>query len=117
MVLSPNGDPINDCYHATEGGSRIAIAKCLQDELDAAEKGLVITYEKVTEGIESTHSAGTDVALNSLQRSQKAFEYFREAECQRVDDSALGGSGAGDFKQACKVHLTRWRIDELKKTE
>lgn len=114
ITVSTNGDPLSECYHATEGESRIAIAKCLQDELDAAEKGLIITYSKVMEGIKSTHSAGADAALKSLQLSQKAFESFRDAECQRVDDAAFGGSGGSDFKQACKVRLTRWRIDELR---
>ncbi|WP_329911953.1 lysozyme inhibitor LprI family protein [Serratia quinivorans] len=113
-VFIASADPLNECYHVTEGRARIAVAKCLQDELDAAESGLRITYGKVAQDIKSTGSSGAKVALSSLDKSQKAFEVFRVAECQRIGDAALGGSGAGDFQRACEVRLTRWRIDELK---
>ncbi|MNG64342.1 hypothetical protein D3C79_225810 [compost metagenome] len=112
--LVKNAEPLNECYQDTENKPRTALAGCLEEKSQVADKEMSATYSQVESELRLIDSAGAHTALTSLAESQRTFVAFRQAECQRISDAAMGGSGAGDFQLACEVRLTRWRTDELK---
>lgn len=111
--LLKNVEPLDKCSQDAKDQPRTALAGCLNAKFQIADKEMGIVYGRIEGELKSTDSAGTQAALASLAESQRAFVTFRQAECQRVGDAAMGGSGAGDFRRACEVRLTLWRIDEL----
>ncbi|MNY74389.1 hypothetical protein D3C86_2134090 [compost metagenome] len=72
-----------------------------------------IAYKKLEAKTKEIDSSATAKALTSLLASQKAFETFKDAQCQWEGDSMMGGSGSGDVLNACKVDLIRWRTKKL----
>lgn len=109
----PASDSLGECYKQIGDQSRRALEGCLNGLLSKAQQAMQKTYDRAEEQLKQTGSAGVPAALASLRASQKAFESFRDAECRRVGDAALGGSGSGDFEQSCEVDLTRWRTEQL----
>jgi len=104
---------LTECYSAIGDQLRTALQACLQQKLGEANLQMTSAYEKVMTSTKQADSIATPRALGSLRKAQKTFENFRVAQCQWKGDSAMGGSGAGDFTSACKVDLTRWRATQL----
>lgn len=104
---------LDHCYALIGAKPRTELANCLQEQQQNAEKELEQQLEKTRRELEETGSSAIKTAIQSLEKSQQAFLQFREAECKRIGDAALGGSGAGDMQQACITDLTHWRIRQL----
>ncbi|MEN5334838.1 lysozyme inhibitor LprI family protein [Brucella pseudintermedia] len=92
---------------------RTELASCLDKLEKQAKSELAAKLRKLRKDITDTGSSASEAALKSLAASERQFELFRKAECRRVADVAMGGSGAGDFERACKADLLRWRISRL----
>lgn len=114
LTLGPiQGDPLAECSAAIGQQPRTALAACLEARQANADDRMNQAYKNVESDLAGIDSSSTAKALRSLRASQDAFIQFRDAECQRQGDAALGGSGAGDMQSACKVTLTRWRAQAL----
>lgn len=105
---------LDQCYQQIGSQPRSLIAGCLRQHLQQADKILQQRYGQLQQTYQQTDSSSKQAAIDGLQQSIKAFDHFRQTECQRIGEAAMGGSGAGDFQLACQVDLTRWRILWLK---
>ncbi len=106
-------DALSQCYAEIGDKPRTELEACLGKMKKQARHALGQQLDKTRKDIIDTGSSAGDDALKSLEHSQKAFETFLKAECQRVIDAAMGGSGAGDFGQGCEVDLLHWRTKQL----
>lgn len=106
-------NPLEQCYESIGDAPRTELAGCLTAKFNAADTQLKSVVKQEKDNLASLKSAGSKKAIKSLNASQTAFTTFRDTECQRRYDAALGGSGAGDFMKACQVELTEWRIQQL----
>lgn len=106
-------DPLTECQNAIGDKPRIALARCLSDAQNVADKQMRQVYADMVKDLRGIDSSGTSKAVATLKEAQKAFVKFREAECLRVGAAAMGGSGAGDMQTACMIKLTRWRTADL----
>ncbi|WP_439271144.1 UmoC family flagellar biogenesis regulator [Pseudochrobactrum sp. HB0163] len=106
---------LDHCYTIIGSKPRTELQGCLQEQQKIADEKLKTQFEKTRRAIEETGSSSVKTAIRSLKKSQKAFLRFRDAECKRIGDAALGGSGAGDMQQGCMIDLTNWRIHQLAK--
>lgn len=109
----PEDGALAQCYAEIGTQPRTELAPCLEKLEKQARSELDARLEKLRKDIEETGSAASETALKSLAASEQQFELFRKAECRRVADAAMGGSGAGDFGRACETDLLRWRISRL----
>jgi len=113
VTSTAQSSALTECDGAIGDQPRTALQACLQHKLVEANLQMNSAYKKLTVSTKEVGSSATPKALASLRKAQKTFEHFRAAQCQWTGDSAMGGSGAGDFTSACKVDLTRWRASQL----
>lgn len=106
-------DALSQCYAEIGDKPRTELAGCLDKKAEEAKAALDAKFSAVKKEIEDTGSSASEAAVKSLDASQEAFKAFKTAECQRVTDAAMGGSGAGDFARGCEVDLIRWRTNQL----
>lgn len=106
-------DPLAQCNAKIGSQPRTALAPCLDELQKQAKSELAAKLETLRKEIKDTGSSASETALKSLEASERQFELFRQAECRRVADAAMGGSGAEDFGRACQIELLRWRISRL----
>lgn len=104
---------LNDCYNTIGDQPRTALQPCLENKTREVTSQMNIAYKKLEAQTKEIDSSATAKALTSLLASQKAFEKFKNAQCQWEADSAMGGSGSGDILSSCKVDLMRWRTEQL----
>ncbi|WP_343314576.1 lysozyme inhibitor LprI family protein [Brucella sp. BE17] len=107
------GDALSQCYAEIGVKPRTELESCLNNHAEEAKNALKAKFTAVKKEIEDTGSSASEAAVKSLEASQEAFEAFKRAECQRVSDAAMGGSGAGDFARGCDIDLMRWRTNQL----
>ncbi|OBU12248.1 lysozyme inhibitor LprI family protein [Morganella psychrotolerans] len=106
-------NPLEQCYESVGDAPRTELTGCLTAKFNTADIQLKNVVKQEKNQLASLKSAGSKKAIKSLNTSQAAFTAFRDTECQRRYDAALGGSGAGDFMKACQIELTEWRIQQL----
>jgi uncharacterized protein YecT (DUF1311 family) len=104
---------LNECYDTIGDQPRTVLQSCLERKIREATSQMHIAYKKLEAKTKEIDSSATAKALTSLLASQKAFETFKDAQCQWEGDSMMGGSGSGDVLNACKVDLIRWRTKKL----
>jgi len=104
---------LNECYNTIGDQPRTALQPCLERKTREVTSQMNIAYKKLEAKTKEIDSSATAKALASLLASQKAFEKFKEAQCQWEGDSVMGGSGAGDILSSCKVDLMRFRTKQL----
>lgn len=104
---------LNECYSAIGDRPRTALQPCLEDKRSKAISQMNIAYKKLEAKTKKIDSSATAKALTSLNESQKAFDGFKDAQCQWKGDAVMGGSGAGDILISCEVDLMRWRTKQL----
>ena len=104
---------LNDCYNTIGDQPRTALQSCLENKTREVTSQMNIAYKKLEAQTKEIDSSATAKALTSLLASQKAFEKFKDAQCQWEGDSVMGGSGSGDILSSCKVDLIRWRTKQL----
>lgn len=108
-------DVLSQCYAEIGNQPRAELLSCLEKYQKEAKAALDAKLQSAEKDIKDTDSSASETALKSLAASQQAFDAFLHAECQRVNDATMGGSGAGDFARACEVDLLRWRAKQLDK--
>jgi uncharacterized protein YecT (DUF1311 family) len=111
--FASSADALNECNKQIGSAPRTDLQPCLVKKISQADAEMRQAYSKVEQSLKTIDSASTTQALASLKTSQGAFLRFRQAECKRISDAAMGGSGAGDFLQSCRVNLTRQRTKQL----
>lgn len=104
---------LDECYSAIGDQPRTALRLCLDRKVIQAKLQMKMAYRKMESDTRSINSSSTAKVLASLRSSQRAFEGFKSAECQWKFDSAMGGSGSGDFRRSCEVDMLRWRTQQL----
>ncbi|WP_202210512.1 lysozyme inhibitor LprI family protein [Pseudomonas paraversuta] len=104
---------LNECNNSIGDQPRTALQSCLEGKTREITSQMNIAYKKLEAQTKEIDSSATAKALESLLASQKAFEKFKDAQCQWESDSMMGGSGSGDILSACKVDLMRWRTKQL----
>lgn len=106
-------DALSQCYAEIGDQPRPELLSCLEKYQKEARAALDAKLQSVEKDIKDTDSSASETALKSLAASQQAFDAFLKAECQRVSDAAMGGTGASDFALGCAVDLLRWRTKQL----
>ena len=104
---------LNECYDTIGDQPRTVLQSCLERKIREATSQMHIAYKKLEAKTKEIDSSATAKVLTSLLASQKAFETFKDAQCQWEGDSMMGGSGSGDVLNACEVDLIRWRTKKL----
>jgi uncharacterized protein YecT (DUF1311 family) len=112
-AVTSDAGALNECYSAIGDQPRTALQSCLERKTREVTSQMNIAYKKLEAKTKEIDSSATAKALASLLASQKAFEKFKDAQCQWEGDSAMGGSGAGDILSSCKVDLMRFRAKQL----
>lgn len=113
-AVTSDAGALKECYDAIgDDQPRTALQPCLERKTREVTSQMNIAYKKLEAQTKEIDSSATAKALESLLASQKAFEKFKDAQCQWESDSMMGGSGSGDILSACKVDLMRWRTKQL----
>jgi uncharacterized protein YecT (DUF1311 family) len=105
--------PLQDCYarHAT----RIEVGECLKKWRRAAEAELREAYDKAGAAArEAGRARDSGAPLGALQRSQKAWIAYRDAQCRLAYEMMMPGTGAGDAASDCTIRLTEERTRALR---
>jgi uncharacterized protein YecT (DUF1311 family) len=102
------GTPLEDCY--AKHANRVEVGQCLKAERVAAVDELRGTY---AEAKAATGKAGaardSEAPGKALERSQKAWIAYRDAQCRLAYEMMMPGTGAGDAANDCIIRLTRER--------
>jgi uncharacterized protein YecT (DUF1311 family) len=112
-AVTSDAGALNECYSTIGDQPRTALQSCLERKTREVTSQMNIAYKKLEAETKEIDSSATAKALASLLASQRAFEKFKDAQCQWEADSAMGGTGAGDFLRSCEVDLIRWRTKQL----
>ena len=112
-AVTSDAGALNECYSTLGDQPRTALQSCLERKTREVTSQMNTAYKKLEAETKEIDSSATAKALASLLASQKAFEKFRDAQCQWEADSAMGGTGAGDFLRSCEVDLMRFRTKQL----
>jgi uncharacterized protein YecT (DUF1311 family) len=103
-------DPTLEC----PGGSQIEIGSCLAETEQRVEQSLGSAIEIARRmATDLDEATGRSVAVEALDKGQAAWSAFRDAHCDYVGATFGGGSGTGQAIRACRIELTRERVDRL----
>ena len=113
MAAASVYSPLQACY--AQSANRIAVGPCLDRRLAKANAEL---SDAVGAAIERMHkldaASGRALAAAALDRSQKAFSEFREANCNWLAAQMSAGTGSGDVARDCRIRMTSDRTQELR---
>ena len=112
-AVTSDAGALNECYSTLGDQPRTALQSCLERKTREVTSQMKIAYKKLEAQTKEIDSSATPKALASLLASQRTFEKFKDAQCQWEADSAMGGTGAGDFLRSCEVDLMRFRTKQL----
>ncbi|WP_321836261.1 lysozyme inhibitor LprI family protein [Pseudomonas kulmbachensis] len=113
-AVTSDAGALKECYDAIgDDQPRTALQPCLERKTREVTSQMNIAYKKLEAQTKEIDSSATPKALASLLASQRTFEKFKDAQCQWEADSAMGGTGAGDFLRSCEVDLMRFRTKQL----
>lgn len=114
----PGAQVVKACW--AQGGSHADAIRCEAKERDRLNAEMLRRYESGKEAMrQSDHDmkAADSLALvereKILIKSQEAFDHYKEAECQRAVDAAMGGTSGADFALGCEIDLITQRIERL----
>ncbi len=108
---------IDRCWK--EDGSHVAIVECEFKVLENVKQQMQTMYDAK---IKSAHNSDEEMEKMgssitgleaSLIQSQKAFEAYKESECQRKQDYVMGGTFGADATIGCEIDLIDQRIKQL----
>lgn len=113
-VTADSTKALTSCYADSE--IRTEVSYCLQAALQSADQQLNARYLQAMDQAKLLDSRAQHgrVAV-SLASSQKAFELFREQQCQLKLELAFPGSGATDVYRSCMIGYAQWRVEILDK--
>jgi uncharacterized protein YecT (DUF1311 family) len=111
--LSASGvlsDPMMEC----PGGSQVEIGNCLAKTEELTDLSLQTALEiSKNAATELDSVTGRSVALPAHESGQKAWVAYHDAHCEYIGATFGGGSGTGLAIRACRIELTRDRVDRL----
>lgn len=87
--------------------NQLELTQCADRQLSASDKVLNQTYRKLLADLDDEHRA-------LLQKAQRAWVGFRDADCDLDASTALGGSMYGMLVSDCRTAMTNTRVKDLK---
>ncbi len=100
-VAGPQADPCKT------RANQLELTQCADRQLSASDKVLNQTYRKLLADLDDEHRV-------LLQKAQRAWVGFRDADCDLDASTALGGSMYGMLVSDCRHAMTDTRVKELK---
>ena len=101
LAVSALAQDIENC-----DGSTDEMSVCLSAILKRVEAGLKDVYQRTLKTIDSRD-------LRNLKVAQTRWIAYRDADCKAEYERFDGGSGGPNALAACKIGLTRRRINDL----
>ncbi|GGO92560.1 lysozyme inhibitor LprI family protein [Stakelama pacifica] len=96
-----------------EGSTTIAVNQCLANQVDAAQaeldRYLAAARERVAQGAGDPPAATEKELLTGFDAAQKAWEKYRDAQCDNIYRYWQSGTIRGAMALGCKLELTRER--------
>lgn len=103
-------DPIMEC----PGGSQVEIGKCLSETAERATLSLQTALDIARDAAsELDNVTGRVSALPALEKSHAAWAEYLQSHCDYVGATFGGGSGTRHAIHACRIELTRERVNQL----
>ena len=99
-LASPQTDPCKT------RANQLELTQCADRELAKSDAALNQTYRKLLADLDDDHRP-------ILQKAQRAWIAFRDAECDLDASVALGGSMHGMLVSDCRAAMTGARVKEL----
>ena len=100
-VAGPQADPCKT------RANQLELTQCADRQLSASDTVLNQTYRKLLADLDDEHRA-------LLQKAQRAWVGFRDADCDLDASTALGGSMYGMLVSDCRTAMTNTRVKDLK---
>ena len=100
-LASPQADP------CTTRANQLELTQCADRELAKSDALLNQTYRKLVADLDDEHRP-------LLQKAQRAWVGFRDADCDLDASVALGGSMHGMLVADCRAAMTGERVKALK---
>jgi len=105
--------PLAQCWKQAD--TRIELAPCLKELLHDAEDRLNRTQSQVERQAAELDRV-MDYRSNNLEQTRTSdvrWRIYRDAECDRQAQAMSPGTGSGDVYLACRIMLTKERIQHL----
>lgn len=97
-----------------EGTTSSIVSKCLQPQLNKAERAMAAEYNALLRTLKRDFTAKDTDARYSLQSSQKAWLNYRNQFCSAKGMAIVGGITARAIPELeCQLELTESRKNEL----
>lgn len=90
-------------------GSTVEQGGCLIEKMNDADDSLNKTYQAL---IDLVRNHGEDW-VEDLRRSERAWLKYRDTNCEFNGNYLKGGSGESLYYSACKLKMTKDRVNEL----
>ena len=100
-VAGPQADPCKT------RANQLELTQCADRQFSASDKVLNQTYQKLLADLDDEHRV-------LLQKAQRAWVGFRDADCDLDASTALGGSMYGMLVSDCRTAMTNTRVKDLK---
>ena len=113
MIASPaaaSNEAVRGCFDKPTGGKQKI---CMAAVQRAARGELDVVYRAVLERARQ-HETGAYTPAAAIEKSQRAFEAYRNAECGEVIGGGAWGSGTAAMVSGCYAEKDYQRIEELK---
>ncbi len=110
-------ESLDDCWSVSD--DRPALRQCLEDLQIKALEEMNRSYDSAAallqeiDAITGQNSNGGIGSAQALELSQRAFELFRDLDCQVEKLQAASGTGANDFFLSCWIDRTQDRTATL----
>jgi len=107
-----HADPTLECDIAND--NQVEIRNCVGAMGEVVDTTVELALGFAMESAKELDTAtGRDVASKALTASQKAWNGYRDAQCEYVGSTYGGGSGTGIAIAACRIDLGRQRVSAL----
>ena len=87
--------------------NQLELTQCAEGQFSASDKVLTETYRKLLADLDDEHRG-------LLQKAQRAWVGFRDADCDLDASVAIGGSMHGMLVADCRTAMTNTRVKDLK---
>jgi heat shock protein HslJ len=105
-------DALDECWARSD--NRIELSQCLQDLKAETDAALVASYDAALVAQAALDEVvGLRRATRTLERTQMAFELYRNLDCHLQELQAGAGTGSGNFFDGCWIDRTRAHIASL----
>jgi uncharacterized protein YecT (DUF1311 family) len=101
---------VQSCFDKPTGGEQ---KTCMAEVRRTAQGELEVVYRGILEAARA-HETPTYSPASAIEKSQKAWEAYRNAECGDVIGGGSQGSGTSVMVMGCYAEKDYERIEELK---